>query len=331
MKIFSYLTSLSLLLFAAASPSFADTVCDFDGDGLSEIGLVNLNSQGSYDWTAFNPRTGQLRTVIDNFGDPSAKLIPGNWFQKGRAVAAIVNPVTADEKGRATWIGRSVDYLGGTSISRKLGRSGDIIIQGGDYNGNGITDSLILKKTTGKLGLRVDYFLSSYNGDKLGEERLYRALGSPFRDWNFFFSPDGVTDHLAVLRSVPGDNRAVLKLKPFTDTPQAFQLGAIPAGSRGPYPLKQDSGAPDLLAFYARRQNNTLLTVKSLSGATVYRRIVPGNGTVMVGDYLEYMGWEIAVEDGEAVTIINPQSGVSYRTLKPVGQVVSCVSNQSID
>lgn len=155
-------------------------------------------------------------------GGPSSRLIPGSWFESGKAVPAIVSPVILGVNGRAIWAARSLDYAGGTGLTRLLGRPGDMIIQGGDYDGNGITDSLILKRTTGKLGLRVSYFLSTYNGNNLGKERLYKALGSPFKDANFFFSPDGINDYLAVLQRRSVQSYAVLQLKPFTDTPQFF-------------------------------------------------------------------------------------------------------------
>lgn len=326
---------LPLLLICFLSSTLTEThalassICDFDGDNLSEIPLVKAGSSGNYDWVSFNPRTGTTKTIVEDFGNASSKLIPGNWFQANRAVAAIVSPAAPGPTGRATWMAKSVDYDGGQTFTRSLGRPGDIIIQGGDYDGNGVTDSLILKKTTGKLGLRVNYFLSSYNGNNLGKERLYKALGSPFADPNFFFSPDGSADYLAVLRR--GSENTVLKLKPFTDSPQAFSLGSVPGGSLGPLPIKQGMGNPDLLAFYARRGEKTEITVKTVGGLTMFSDSVPGSGTVTVGDYLRDRGWEIAVRDGISFNIVNPRTKRALAVEGPSGQVVSCVSSQSIN
>ena len=331
LRFLSFCVAISIGLMAPLI-TFADPICDFDGDGRSDIAFVNTNRQGSYDWTAFDPRTGRNKAVLKNFGNASSKLIPGNWFESGRAVAAIVNPVTGGPNGRAIWMARSIDYAGGSALTRDLGRSGDIIIQGGDYDGNGITDSLVLKRTTGKLGLRVNYFLSSYNGNNLGKERLYKALGSPFKDPNFFFSPDGSSDYLAVLQRNSGRSNAALQLKPFTDSPQAFSIGSLPGGSLGPLPLKQGSGKADLLVFYAKRGNKTQLTVKTLQGFTVYSGTIAGGGAVMVGDYFDDRGWEIAVQNGAAFTFINPKTNAEYVVGgAPSGRVVSCVSNQTIN
>jgi len=333
MQVVRFLTqAVVALCLCVAVPLYAvaSQLCDFDGDGLAEFPVVTVNEQGNYTWLALNPRTNMQRVVMTNFGNASTKLIPGNWFESGRAVAAVVFPITATSPlVRAIWSAASVDYLGGRSMARNLGRSGDLIIHGGDYDGNGITDSLILKQTTGKLGLRVNYFLSNYNGNNLGKERLYKSLGSPFRDGNFFFSPDGVQDYLAVLRRGNSVN-TILQLKPFTDNPQAFKLSAIPGGSLDPLPLKQGSGKADLLLFYARRSDHTLVVVKTIQGTTVFSALVAGTGLVSVGDYLPGAGWEFAVQDGTEVTIINPHTKVNRRIQLPAGKLVSCISRQYI-
>ncbi len=325
----SILTALFFMTAIGATASHAAQVCDFDGDGLSELLVLNLTDKGTYDWSAFDPRSGRTRIVAHDLGNPSSKPIPGNWVTSDQAVPAIVEPVGPNRLDRATWTLKSVDYLGELAISKSLGRPGDIIILGGEYDGNGITDSLILKKTTGMLGLRVNYFLSSYNGNNLGKERLYKALGAPFRDTNFFFSPDGYADYLAVLRRSPRNAR-VLRLRPFTDTPQAFSVGALPSGARGPLPLKQGRGAPDHLVFFTFRRGQTRLIVKDLSGREVYTATVPGTDGVFVGDYFQDRGWEIGVQSGEAVTLINPQTKSSHVVLRPSGKLVSCVSSQTI-
>jgi len=312
-----------------ATESRAAPICDFDGDGKSELVVVNANEKGTYDWSAYNPRSGRVRIVAQDLGTQSSKLIPGNWVTSGQAVAAVVDPVGPGPLERATWTLKSLDYLDGVAVSKSLGRSGDLIINGGDYDGNGITDSLILKRTTGMLGLRVNYFLASYNGNNLGKERLYKALGAPFRDSNFFFSPDGGADYLAVLRRNPRGAR-VLLLKPFTDAPRAFNLGTLPSGARGPLPLKRGESQPDYLLFYAIRNGQTKLVVKNLAGRDVYTAMIAGSDGVFVGDYFDDRGWEIGVQSGEAATIVNPQTKESRLVLRPSGLLVSCISNQTI-
>lgn len=323
---------ISVVLLHLAFPlrSDASEVCDFDGDGMSEFVIVNSNERGLYDWIAFNPRTGSVKAVAQDLGSNFSKLIPGNWTNQGRAVAAVVDPVGPNPLDRASWTIKSLDYLGGAAVTKQLGRPGDIIIQGGDYDGNGITDSLILKRTTGMLGLRVNYFLSSYNGNNLGKERLYKALGAPFKDTNFFFSPDGYSDYLAVFQRSRSGNR-ILRLKPFTDSPQATDVGVLPGGVAGPVALKQGAGRADLLAFYVARNGQTLVVVKNLSGREIIKTPVAGSDGVVVGDFLSDVGWEVAVQDGDSVTILNPVTHVSRTVLRPSGQMVSCVSNQMIN
>lgn len=321
---------VALLALTSPMSALASPVCDFDGDGMSEVVLVKPGAKGSYDWSAFNPRTGTTKSVVNSFGNASSKLIPGNWFTSGEAVPAIINPVSGGPNGRAVWVATSLSYDGGRTQVRNLGRTGDLVIQGGDYDGNGIADSLILKRTTGKLGLRVNYFLSSYNGNNLGKERLYRALGSPFKDRNFFFSPDGTLDYLAVLRRGANGGATALQLKPFTDSPQVLNLGALPGGAQGPLPLKQGPRRPDLLAFYAARKGRTQVVVKTLQGVTVYSGTVDGAGSVSVGDYFDDPGWEIAVQNGATFTFLNPMTKASYVVRSGGGRAVSCISNQTI-
>ncbi len=179
------------------------------------------------------------------------------------------------------------------------------------------------------LGLRVNYFLASYNGNNLGKERLYKALGAPFRDNNFFFSPNGGADYLAVLKRSPRGSQ-VLRLKPFTDTPQAFNIGKLPSGARGPLPIKQGGGRPDQLLFYSMRNGQTHLVVRNLTGRDLYTATVAGADGVIVGDYFDDQGWEIGVQSGDAITVVNPHTKSSRLVLRPSGLLVSCVSNQTI-
>ena len=329
MKSMLFLLGVGSIIYLASSAAFAATSCDFDQDGKSELVFVNVASSGKYDWTAFNPRSGKSKIVAEDFGDQASKLIPGNWISSDQAVAGIVDPVSGGVTGRAKWAVQDSGYTG-ESYLHSLGRSGDLIIQGGDYDGNGITDSLILKQSTGKLGLRVNYFLSSYNGNNLGKERLYKALGSPFHDANFFFSPDGVTDYLGVLR-IRGQSYSALQLKPFTDSPKAFSLGTIPNSVRGALPLKQGVGQPDLLAFFAPGLGSTKVFVKKLSGATIFTKTVPGSDGFTVGDYFADRGWEIAVRDGDNFHILNPLTRSEHVVTGPGGKLASCVGNQFIN
>lgn len=323
------LAGLLSLATCYAHDSYASSVCDFDGDGMSEFLLVNLTERGTYDWTTFDPRTGRVRIVAQDLGTASSKLIPGNWVTSDQAVAAIVDPVGPNPRDRATWTLKSLDYLDGVAVTKSLGRSGDIIILGGDYDGNGITDSLILKKTTGMLGLRVNYFLASYNGNNLGKERLYKALGAPFRDSNFFFSPDGHADYLAVLKRNPKNARG-LQLKPFTDSPQSFNVGRLPRGALGPVPLKQGNGQPDYLLFIVAKNGQTQLIVKDLRGREIYSGSAAGAEGVVVGDYFTDRGWEIGVPNGAGITVVNPTTRSTRFVTRPAGSLVSCVSNQVI-
>ena len=336
MKI-SCLQSVATLLLSIAtctSPTLAASFCDFDGDGMSDIPLVR-RGKGGYNWFAYDPRTGKTKLLVRSLGSASSRLIPGNWFTSKLAVPAVVHRPSGgvDHKGMllpAVWSAKSVTYAGGLTRTRSLGRSGDIVILGGDYDGNGITDSLLLKRTTEKLGLRVNYFLSSYNGDNLGGERLYRELGNPFQDHNFFFSPDGISDYLAVLQRT-GRSVSALQLKPFTDTPTSFSLGKLPRKAQGPLPLKRGEGVADWLLFYVPKRQSTKLIVKNLQGTTVFRETISGSTDIAVGDYFDDSGWEIAVRDGSTLRFINPKTRGEYLVDDlPRGRVVSCISNQRI-
>lgn len=107
----------------------------------------------------------------------------------------------------------------------------------------------------------------------------------------------------------------------------------MPGGSLGPLPLKQGAGRGDLLALYARRGMKTLLTVKTINGSTVYRKMIAGSGVVTVGDFFQDRGWEVVVQNGTSFTFVNPNPNTKAEYVVnsgPFGKIASCIPNQTI-
>ncbi len=161
---------------------------DFDGDGLSDIGVIRANAgfaaNAANDWYTLNSsdNTFSARSI----GNPGDLNVQGDYDGDGIADVAMYTPATG------TWqIRRSGT---GETTFTQFGMSGDIPVVG-DYDGDGINDLAVYRPSQGNW-----YVLRSSDG-----EFSATHWGAPNdRPVTGDFDGDGVND-LAVFRPSEGN------------------------------------------------------------------------------------------------------------------------------
>ena len=294
---------------------------------LGALSLGSLLLCATTSSSAHAAASGATTTFLSKFGKLGDALILANWIYPKVTSAGILSRPNAKSGGRLVWSLRTpvISKKGAvkttTILTHKkyLGRSGDTIVTGGDFDGDKASDALVIvNRGTGVYtwGLRANFFLASYNpGSHVN--RAYFDFGRQGKDIPFFLNPDGQRDWFALLRK-SGKTYKVMMTQPFTQENRTISVGTLADGSHPPVPLQQDDGS-DLLVFYAVAGGKTNLVVKNLAGRTLYSIDIPIEGTVTVGNYTAGAGEEIAVSAGGRFFIANPVTRRVFETTGPDG------------
>jgi len=335
----STLAILGILVHSVtSSPSAVAAGADYDGNGFSEIPVLVPSTGGALEWRLFDPASGATSAFLANFGKLGNGIIIANWLYPKVTSAGVLSKPSTASKGRMVWTIRTNVISGkGTSKAKTikqhqkfLGRPGDTIVTGGDFDGDGISDAVVLaNRGTGfyKWGLRANFFLASYNPG-LNVNRAYFDFGVLGQDIPFYLNPEGDRDWFAVLRK-SGKTYNILMTQPFTRETRTIQVGRLADGTHPPVPLQQDDRS-DHLVFWAVSGGSTNLVVKNLQGRTVYSTELPIAGTVTVGNYGPGAGEEIAVSAKGRFFIINPITARVIETSGPVGIAADAVNIHKI-
>ena len=276
---------VSLGTLSAPSMLFAGGV-SYDGGEFSQIPVIRPDSKGSYIWNLLDPSTQQQSLFTTGLGKTGDRFIIANWLYRDVTSAGVVHRAASGDS-RMIWTIRTKLHKGDKvlfqTISKPLGRNGDLAIAGGDFDGDGFADALIVKNVGGnwKWGLRADFFLKSYN-PSLNINRAYFNFGRVGTDKPFFMRPGGNSDWFALLSGSDANARVTLQ-QPFARTVRTIDVGAVPNASNVPIPVRQDDGT-DLMAFYGVRGGNTVIVFKDLSGHTVQSTTIPLVGDITTGD-----------------------------------------------
>jgi hypothetical protein len=332
------------IVVVSASNGYA-AGADYDGNGFSEIPVLTTGANGKYTWQLFDPFSGKTTVFTQGFGGPRDRLALANWIYPKVTSAGVVGLPNAGSNGRLVWrIRTAVRSSGRGRVRRRqarkatireqvkyLGRPGDILIAGGDFNGDKVADAVVItNRGTGqhKWGLRGSFFLASYNPG-LNVNRAYFDFGTIGLDRPFFMNPDGRSDWFAVVRNV-GDGRQVISLtQPFTKATRTISGGKVPDDANLPVPLAQDDGT-DFLIFFGANGGQTEVVVKDLAGETVFHTEVPIVGELTVGNYGPGPGEEFAISNGGSFYVINPNTGRVISMSGPVGFAADSININSL-
>jgi hypothetical protein len=297
----STLIACGIFLLSSLLPSWAsaqDVQTDYNADAISDLTLVEIADSGELSWTAKLSGSGEV-SARGTLGKEGDQLILADWLGTG-----------APQIGVAALDGSSIIWKILDSENavqqRTFGASNDLLISGGDYNGNGIADAAVarLRGRRAVWELKLDMFSPS-------EAAPMTITFGQSGDRAFFASPDGGSDWLAMLGKGPG-NRSRLRMKNLV-TGEVRTYAQLPAFASAnprprPFPVKQADGS-DALGFIRGGGSNTRVQFVKLDGHTLSRTTLPGQGDLIVGDFNEGPGEEVAIKTSDGFFIYNPVLG----------------------
>lgn len=339
----SFFLGVITLLFVTSSAHAAGA--DYDGNGFSEIPVLVADGSGTYVWHLFDPASGASSVFTKSFGTSADHLILANWIYPNVTSAGVVSKPSAKSGGRLVWRIRTAVRKGrgsraqarrrrGFTVRQQvkfLGRPGDLLLTGGDFNGDRIADAVVITNRGNgkhKWGLRGSFFLAGYN-PSLNVNRAYFDFGRIGTDRPFFLNPDGRSDWFAVIRSVGRGQQEILLTQPFTQERRSISIQSAPDSRNLPVPVAQDDGR-DLLAFYGLRSNTTTIDIRDLNGVMVSSVTVPLQGEITVGNYGPGPGEEIAVSADGIFFIFNPITQRLLSLQGPSGRAADSVNINTI-
>lgn len=283
------LFALSALIYTSASAS----PLDFDADNRSDFAMVDINSNGTLSWSVF-PSQSLNQSSLGNLGKAGNNLIPGYWLSSSSPSIGVVSQSSADAE--IIW-----NISGASTFA--LGSASDTVIAGADLDNSGIYDAIAVKRNGKSIiwSIKLDPLVQSSETQQI----QFGKVGA----YNFFLNPSAQGDELAWL-DTSKKNTTIVRTKRLSDgkvrkftvvANKQFKL------SERPLPLRQIDGK-DALVFVKRGSTKTNLYIYKLNGKKLAHASINAVGTIIVGDFDERSGHEVAIQNGASFIVFNPIS-----------------------
>jgi hypothetical protein len=204
--------------------------------------------------------------------------------------------------GQIEW---SIRDSSGNVVTKVFGESGDLVVSGADFNGNGQADAAVVRLVKGKARWTIAFDLFA----NATPEKKTISFGQTGDRVFYARAVDGsATDWIAIMRK-GSRNRSSSRLKEVT-TGQVITKSRMPKfASQGTrpraFPIRQSSG-PDLLGFAVSSGATTSIRVYSLDGVAYSSVDLKGAGTTAVGDFLPSDGYEVLFESTSQSAYFTP-------------------------
>lgn len=285
-------------LVACYQSAWAAVPNDFDGDGVSDRTWVEVAGDKTLTWKT-EASTTKVVSTIASLGSDGDLPIMAQWLSGGTQIGVASLNKTI---GQIEW---SIRDSNGNLVTKAFGESGDLVVAGADFNGNGQADAAVVRLVSGKARWTIAFDLfASANPEKktitfgkTGDRAFYaRAVDGSSTDW------------IGITRK-GSRNRSSARLKEVT-TGQVITKSRLPKfASQGnrprAFPIRQPLG-PDLLGFTVTNGSGTAVRVYSLDGVAYSSVDLKGTGTTVVGDFLPSDGYEVLFQSASQSAYFTP-------------------------
>lgn len=273
---------------------------DFDGDGISDRTFIQIEGDKSLTWIA-QLSTSQTQTALGTLGRAGDAITMAQWLAEGTQIGvASLNTAT----NAIEW---SIRDGSGNVRTKVLGKKGDLVVSGADFDGNGLADAAVVRLENRKAQWVVvfDLFASdspvqkTFQFGDAGDRVFYaRAETGSAVDWIGITRTGKNSRTLARMMDINSG-----AIKQFPRLPRLASQGSRPR----PFPVRQSTGA-DLIGFSVGGGGKTSVKVFNLEGGAVSSSVFSGGGTSVVGEFMQEPGYEVLYESGEYATFLNPRA-----------------------
>ena len=271
---------------------------DINGDGVDELLVIELTSDGKFSWLAMGENQTNFATPLSSLGVIGDIAIPGSWNEVDYTSIGVVHQ---EKSGSLTWTIQSKD---GTKMSMSFGSQPATIITAADIDGSGLADAIVLTTTnaTSTRNSKLQWFVRTdpFGPSHLSQEFTF-SLGTR-DDTIFFLNPDGARDRLGLVSSnkPEGETYDVL-----TNTSSPLPIPKIALKTNKIYPIRSSSGVDNLIVI--RKLEYWII---DSTGQEIVQGKLRTQGNAVIGNYVSTLsGDEIAIRSGRggAVPILNPE------------------------
>jgi hypothetical protein len=317
------LSLLGVITISLSSPAHAAVPADFDADGVSDVTRVTKQSDGSLVWSATLSSTG-IVTTIGSLGRAGDTPLMAQWVG-GKTQIGVVSPNVETTEG-LQW---SIISESGIRVDKSFGQKGDVVVAGGDFDGNGSADAAVVRLVDGQAvwEIALDLFaapeavVKEVTFGKRGDRVFFARIDDSGVDWLGVIGKGSKGRAQARFR-----NLVTGEIRRFARMPKIAVTGTRPR----PFPIRQSSG-PDLLGFQVVKGSGTTISVFSIEGARVSLSTFSDSGALAIGEYNSGPGFEfVFLQGGASAVVVNPVLGeereVALGVLEDGEEVVDEVS-----
>lgn len=300
----------NLVLIAQASAQGVQS--DFNNDGKSDLTYIAIDSDDNrLEWKTKSYISG-LSSDHGSFGKAGDHIILGKW--DGLSLGVIKEDKTT---GNVTW---RIKNQSNQVKNYQFGTNKDIFVSGADVDGDGRTDAIVIRN---KKKLRWQIARNPFATTPQVQEIKFGRK----KDNVFFMDLDDTGDWIGIVTSSPANSKKYLARLRNLNTGEKRTIKVGNSFQR-PLPVKSSDGR-DIFAFANKGQNKTRVRFRNQSGKVFSKIVIPtpgsDDGTIVVGDFTNDSGEEIAIKSGNEYIIYNPfnkqQSAMANISGIPVDEI----------
>ena len=313
---------LTIIFNFIATNALAQTATEFDADGTSDIVAVTIQGDETLNWAVAQSDSNYATTQYGILGKNGSHLIPGYWTSTTVQDIGITT-LNTDIK-LITW---TIQRPTGSQHALVLGKKGNDVIAGGDYDNNGFFDAAVAT-ANGKVTIFTNPFASVVGGPASTAYELKFPKKNARRGEPMFLRRGG-KDLIGYItyRKVKAGFKVRLNFKDLEGNKFKKRLkGFEQKKSSEIFPIKSPGG-DDYIVFVRKAKDTKIVTIRDLRGSIVNRGKHLGGEVVLVGDFdPSDPGQEVGVEVSTQVQVSNPTSKVSSLLSDPGGVLADDVN-----